>query len=315
MKNFIRKTKKVLKNPLLIRQRLAGAGVIYQDDEEYLLRQFKELMGYEIDLSNPQTYTEKVNWLKLYDRNPIYNIMADKCEAKKYIQKVLGGDEYIIPTYGIYNSFDEIDFQKLPEQFVIKCTHDCGSIIVVEDKSKFDKEKAHKFYKRALKKSTYYYSREWVYKDIVPRIIVEKYIKDTETDELRDYKFYCFNGQIKALLVATNRQSKTCELNFDYFDAEFNHLPLVNHWHANAAITPQKPYNFEKMIELARVLSKGLPHVRVDFYEADKKIYFGEFTFYDMGGFLKIHPDEWDYEWGKMIDLSLAYNYSEAKLK
>lgn len=155
-----------------------------------------------------------------------------------------------------------------------------------------------------MKRNYYWMGREWPYKNVQPRIIAERYMEDNSDGELRDYKFYCFSGHPRYLLLATNRQSENNQLSFDYFDMEFKHLNLVNFWHPNAQVMPHRPKNYDKMIELAKILSAGLPHVRVDFYEVNGKIYFGELTFYDMSGFLKLYPDTWEKEWGRLIDLS-----------
>lgn len=275
---------------------------------------WRGVFGQKLNLKNPTTFNEKLQWLKLYDQNPMHTLMADKCEAKKVIAELVG-EEYVIPTLGVWDSFDEIDFSSLPNQFVLKTTHDSGGVFICNDKNTFDVEKARKKLEPRLKQSYYLRNREWVYKDIKPRIIAEQFMEDASTGELRDYKFYCFDGIVKALLLATNRQSKTDELRFDYFDREFHHMKLTNHWHPNAVVTPSKPVQFEKMVELAERISKGFPHLRIDFYEANGKIFVGEFTFYDMAGYLQIHPDEWETEWGNLINLKLAYNYEEWKQK
>ena len=232
----------------------------------------------------------------------MYTKMVDKYEVKKYIADLIG-EEYIIPTIAVYNNFDEINFSKLPNKFVIKCTHDSGGLVICKDKKKFDIDSARNKINKSLKINYYRYGREWPYKNVKPRIIIEKYMEDKNDCELRDYKFYCFDGYVKALLVATNRQNETEELCFDYFDNKYKHMNLTNHWHPNAKVIPHKPKKFEDMLKLAQKLSKGIPHVRVDFYEVDGKIYFGELTFFDMAGFLKIHPDDWELEWGNLIKL------------
>ena len=287
----------------------------FLSDKTYVKMLYRLEMGKKLDLTSPRTFNEKLQWLKLYNRKPEYTNMVDKYEVKKYIEKVIG-KEYIIPTLGIYDKFDDIDFSKLPNQFVIKCTHDGGSIFICKNKKDFDIESARKKINKKLKMNYYYHEREWPYKNVKPRIIIEKYMEDKNDKELRDYKFYCFDGYVKALLVATNRQSETEELAFDYFDNKYNHLKLTNHWHPNAKTIPHKPKQFEKMVELASKLSKGFPHIRVDFYEVNGEIYFGELTFFDMGGTLKIHPDDWELEWGNLIKLpDKKINGKEVKLK
>ena len=293
------------KKPKLFLLKLDNYGILRLSDKKYLELLYEKNFNKKLNLNNPKTFNEKLQWLKLNDRKDIYTTMVDKYEVKKYISNIIGS-EYVIPNLGVYNNFDEINFDEMPNQFVIKCTHDSGGLVIVKDKEKFDKESAKKIINKSLKRNFYYFGREWPYKNVKPRIIIEKYMEDKNDKELRDYKFYCFNGKMKALLLTTNRQSKTEKLAFDYFDEKFNHLNLINYWHPNAKITPHKPINFEKMKELSEKISKGIPHVRVDFYEANGKIYFGELTFYAMSGFLKLYPNDWELEWGKLIDLSLV---------
>lgn len=274
-------------------------------DSIFLKHRFKKEMGYSLNLRSPKTFDEKLQWLKLYNRNPLYTALVDKYAVKQWVAEKIGA-EYVIPTLGVWDHFEDIDFSKLPNQFVLKCTHDSGGLVICKDKGLFDISAAHTKLQKSLKKNFYYQSREWPYKNVPPRIIAERYMEDTQDEELRDYKFYTFNGVPKFLLLATNRQSGTCPLSFDYYDMDFNHLPLTNHWHPNNELNPpKKPKNFEKMIHLAHVLAEGIPHVRVDFYDVDGQVYFGEMTFFDQGGFLKLHPESWETEWGDLIKLPL----------
>ena len=266
----------------------------------YLKYRYKKIFHKKLNLKNPQTYNEKLQWLKLYDRNPKYTKMVDKYEVKQYVKNIIG-EEYIIPTIGIYNEWSEIQFDKLPNQFVIKCTHDSGGISICKNKRKFDFAKAQKTIEQSLKSNFYYVSREWPYKNLKPRIIVEKYMEDSITKDLRDYKFFCFDGKCKLMFIASDRQKDT-DTCFDFFDEKFNHLPFTN-GHPNAKITPKKPVNFEKMIDLAEKLSVNIPQVRIDFYEINGNIYFGEITFFHWGGFVPFVPDEWDYILGNYIKL------------
>lgn len=291
-------------NPQVISMALAARGLINMDDEKFIKIQFKDRLGYDINLDDPKTFDEKLNWLKLYNRNPEYTKLVDKYLVKEYIKKIIG-EEYVIPTIGIYNSFDEIDFDVLPTKFVIKCTHDSGGVVIVKDKANMNYDYARKKIMKSMKKNYYLSCREWPYKNIERKIIIEPYLEDVKTNELRDYKFYCFNGFMKALLVSKNRYSKSEELSFDYYDKNFKHLELRNEWHPNAKTEPDKPVNFNKMCEFAEKLSIGFPHVRVDFYEANGRVYFGEMTFFAQGGYLIIHPSSWAEEWGDLIDLSL----------
>lgn len=261
----------------------------------YYFAHFKKFCN----LKNPKTYNEKLNWLKLHDKNPIYTRIVDKFEAKEYVKDIIG-DQYIIPTLGVWDNFDDIDFDELPQQFVLKCTHDSEGLVIVKDKDKLDKEMAKNKIESALKQNFFYIGREWTYKNVKPRIIAEKYMEDHIDGELRDYKFFCFDGEPKAMFVASDRASDNVK--FDYFDLNFNHLDIKQKYpHAEQPL--RKPVTFEKMIELSKVLSKGFPHVRVDFYEVDGQLYFGELTFYHFSGFMPFEPNKWDKIFGDWIKL------------
>ena len=267
---------------------------------KYLKKVYRHNTGMKLDLDDPKTYNEKLQWLKLYDRRPEYTDMVDKCEAKKYVAGRVG-EEYIIPTYGVWNSFDEVDFDSLPDQFVLKCTHDSGGIVFCTDKAAFDKEKAKEKINIYLKRNYYSQGREWPYKNVPPRIIAEKYMVDESGYELKDYKFFAFDGEVKAMFIATDRNAKT-DTCFDFFDKNFNHLPFTN-GHPNAAVTPKKPQHYELMVELAEKLSRGLPQARIDFYNINGKVFFGEITFFHWGGFMPFKPEKWDYTFGSWIKL------------
>lgn len=256
-------------------------------------------MPYNLNLKAPQTFNEKLQWIKLYDHNPLYTKLVDKYRVKEYLERVISSD-YIIPLLGAWDSIDEIDWEKLPNQFVMKCSHDCGGMVICRDKRSFNISEAKTKLKQAFKKNYYYESREWPYKDVKPKIFAEAYMED-EFGELRDYKFFCFNGEVKAMFVASDR-SKETETCFDFFDADYNHLPFTQ-GHPNAKQLPPKPKGFEKMKELASKLSKGIPQVRVDFYDVNGHVYFGEFTFFHFGGMVKFNPIEWDYTFGSWIEL------------
>lgn len=271
----------------------------------YFIR-FKKLCN----LKNPQTYNEKINWLKLYDRNPDYSKMVDKYEAKIYVSEIIG-KEYIIPTLGIYNSFEEINFEQLPNQFVLKCTHDSEGIVIVKNKRNLDIGLAKKKLTASLEQNFYYIGREWPYKNVKPRIIVEQYMTDHTDGELRDYKFFCFSGEPKMMFIASDREKG--ETKFDYYDLEFNHLNLKQKY-PNSPTIQRKPATFDKMIELSKKLSAKIPHVRVDFYEVDGKLYFGELTFYHFSGFMPFNPDFWDKVMGDWIQLPDDLSYIGARL-
>ena len=275
-------------------------------DKLYLSILYRNSFGYFMDFKNPKTFNEKLQWLKLYDRKEIYSKMVDKYEVKKYISDIIG-EEYIIPTIGVYDKFDDIDFDTLPNQFVIKCTHDSGGIVICKDKKEFDIIKAKTKINKCLKHNFYYQYREWPYKNVQPRIIIEKYVEDKEKKALDDYKFFCFNGEPKVMFIATERQNENNDTCFDFFDMDFNHLNIRN-GHPNAVNPPSMPKNFKKMKELAKTLSKGMPHVRIDFYEINGKVYFGEITFFHWGGFVKFVPQEWDEKLGDLLELPTKNN-------
>jgi hypothetical protein len=258
-------------------------------------------MGKKLNLDNPQTYNEKLQWLKLNYRKPIMTTMVDKYEVKKYIADLIG-EEYIIPTLGVWDRVEDIDWDSLPNQFVLKCTHDSGGLVVCKDKSKLDKNKAQMRLATSLKRNYYYQNREWPYKDVKPRIIAEQYMEDESGYELKDFKWFCFDGEVKALFIATDRGVEGEETKFDFFDSEFNHLPFTN-GHPNADREIKKPLSFYEMKVLASKLSKGFPHLRVDFYDINGKIYFGELTFYHWSGLTPFDPEDWDYTFGRWIKL------------
>ena len=273
-------------------------------DKTYLKIRYRLKFNKKLNLKNPQTFNEKLQWLKLYDRKPIYSLLVDKYEVKDYVSKRIG-EEYVVPLYGVWDKFEDIDFNTLPNQFVLKTTHDCGGVVVCKDKDSFDKEKARNFLEGHLKQEYFYYSREWPYKNVKPRIIAEKYMKDSKDQKeegLTDYKFFCFDGEPKVMFIATDRAKENEETKFDFYDMEFNHLPFTN-GHPNSDKVIEKPNQFELMKELCKKLSKDLPHVRVDFYESEGKIYFGELTLYHWGGMVPFNPEEWDYRLGSWIEI------------
>ena len=235
-------------------------------DDIYLKKEFKVRIGNELNLNNPQTFNEKIQWLKLYDRHPEYTMMVDKYAAKQYVASKIG-DDYIIPTLGVWTKFDDIDFDKLPNQFVLKCTHDSGGLVICKDKSTLDINAAKRKIEHCLKRKYYYIHREWPYKNVPPRIIAEKYMTDnanssTTNETLKDYKFYCFDGKVRFLMINSDRNSKM-STKADYFDRDFNWLDFTwGYEHAN--VRPVKPDCFDEMISISEKLSKGLPHVRVD---------------------------------------------------
>lgn len=270
-------------------------------DKLYLTLLFHHRFGYWMDWNNPQTYNEKLQWLKIHDRHPEYTRMVDKAAVKDFVAGIIG-KEYIIPTLATYDTVDAIDFNALPSQFVLKCTHDSGGIIVCKDKSKLNVEAAKRKLRKALNRTFSLLTREYPYEDVPRRIIAEKYMEDESGYELKDYKFFCFDGKVHYLFVATGRQNN--DTRFDFYDKNFQHLP-IRQGHPWATKTIDKPVNFEKMIEIAEQLSKSIPHVRVDLYNINGKIYFGEYTFFHYGGIVPFQPAEWDFRFGNLLKLPI----------
>jgi hypothetical protein len=272
-------------------------------DETFIRWDYYLNHGRAINLENPQRYTEKLQWLKLFYRDPIWTQMVDKYAVKKIVSERIG-EQYVAPVLGVWNRAEDIEWDNLPNQFVLKTNHDSGNngVFICKDKSKIDKEKWIKRINRSLRKDTSKAGREWPYKDVPRRVFAEQYLEDA-TGELRDYKFFCFNGVVKYLFIATERQLG--EPKFKYFDADFNALDITQR-HPMADKPIDKPKMFEQMKKLAAKLSNGLPEVRVDLYEVDGRIYFGEYTFFHHGGIAPFHPDEWDFIWGKEIRLPKA---------
>ena len=267
-------------------------------DELFLKTKYRLIFARRLDLEHPTTYSAKLQWLKLNDRRSEYTRMVDKIEAKKYVASIIG-NEYIIPTLKMYDSINQVNFDELPKQFVIKCTHDSGSVIVCKDKDKLDKKKALEKLNKGLKQNFYYQTREYPYRSVKPRLIAEQYMEDESGYELKDYKIFCFNGQPKMSFVASDRQKEGEDTKFDFYDLEWNHIPVTNGHPCSKNGIP-KPKNYEKMLEIAAKLSEGIPHVRVDLYNINGKIYFGELTFFHWSGFMPYEPDEWDYSVRKM---------------
>lgn len=251
------------------------------------------------DFDDPKTFNEKLQWLKLNDRNPLYTTLVDKCEVKAWVAERIGS-EHVVPTLGVWDSFDEIDFEALPERFVLKCTHDSEGVVVVSDRAQFGLEAAKAKIEAALKCNFYYIGREWPYLNVKPRIIAEEYMEDLRHEELRDYKFFCFDGEPKVMFVASGRGAG--QTKFDYFDIHFNRLDIKQHY-PNSEGEIERPETFGRMMDAARTLSRGIPHVRIDFYEVDGKMYFGECTFYHFSGFMPFEPDEWDEVFGSWLFL------------
>ena len=267
---------------------------IYFPDKLLLSILYRLKIGKRIDWKNPKTFNEKLQWLKLYNRRPEYTTYVDKYKVREYIAKTIG-EEYLIPLLGVWDNSDQIDFDILPNQFVLKCNHNSGGICICKNKSNFDIKKA-KFQLRKWLKSDYWlYQREWPYKNVPRKIIAEKFMDDVSEDSsLRDYKFMCFDGKVKCSFVCSDRNTKA-GLHVTFFDLEWKVLPFERHYPSRKEGLP-KPKCYDKMVMLAEKLSKGIPFVRVDFYEINGRVYFGELTFYPGSGFEEFTPrsaDEW----------------------
>lgn len=292
-------------------------------DKEYLEKIFKASMGYSLNLENPQTFNEKLQWLKLYDRKPEYTMMVDKYKVREYIKEKLG-EEYLIPLLGVWDKAEDIDFDKLPNQFVLKCTHDSGGLCICRDKNTFDVKQCKDYLDNRLTHNYYKLWREWPYKNVVPKIIAEQYIDVTQNSPLKcgdiisveelqckqgllDYKFMCFSGRVQALFLdigVVKGSSKHAENYYrNVYDREFNLLP-VKETRENYPLKIKMPDNFNQMVEIAEKLSSGIPHVRIDLYNIKGRIFFGEFTFFHGSGLSNFFiPKEWDKIFGGWIEL------------
>ncbi len=301
LKTIYRKFKTVFCDPVSVPIKLLYTLSPLIGDKQYLKLLFPLKAGYKLDLDNPQTFNQKLQWLKLHYRKPELINLVDKFEVKQFVADIIG-NEYIVRNYGIWNSFDEIDFASLPNQFVLKTTHDQGGVVICKDKNSFDYSKAKKKLSRHLQFKHYYLTREWPYKNVKPRIIAEELLVDNEKEDVWDYKFYCFNGNPKVMFIATDRSKG--KVKFDYFDMNFNKIKLQQGGKNSERIL-EKPLNFEVMKRLAAKLSENIPHVRVDFYDVNDRVLFGEMTFFDSGGMAEFEPEEWDYTFGSWIDLNL----------
>lgn len=277
-------------------------------DEEYLKKCFKACMGEDLHLDNPQTFNEKLQWLKLYDRKPEYTMMVDKYKVREYIKEKLG-EEYLIPLLGVWDKAEDINFDKLPNRFVLKCNHNSGlGMYICKDKSKLTENQIKAIRKnlaKGLQQDYYLTGREWPYKDVPRKIIAEKYMEDKETGELRDYKFFCFNGIVDCVMLCLDRSKG--DTKFYFFDRNWNLLRYnVRGKNAPENFMIKKPKNIDKMFDLAAELSVDMPFARIDLYNSNDKIYFGEFTFYPDSGFDNNLLKETDKYFGNLITLGGA---------
>lgn len=270
----------------------------------YLEMLFFVRMGYKLDLKNPKTFNEKLQWLKLYDRKPEYRRMVDKYTAKEYVAEKLG-DKYVVPTLGVWERPEDIEWEKLPNQFVLKTTHGGGSfgVVICTNKESFNRKKAVEELNKSMKSNIWKDSREWPYRGIHKRVIAEEYLNDDTTSvkgDLNDYKFYCFSGKVKYCEVITGRHTKK---QIDFFDLDWNHMPFTFEGRTFSDNKLSKPECFPEMIAVADTLCKGLPYSRIDMYVVHGKVYFGEITFFPASGFRGFAPKEWNIKLGDMIQL------------
>lgn len=286
--------------------RAAGEGRVPFPDKAFQKWDYKIHTGRKLNLRHPVTFQDKLQWLKLYNRRPEYTQMVDKYGARSFVAERIG-EEYLVPIYGVFDTWNEIDFSALPDQFVIKCTHDSGSYVICTDKSNLDLEVAREKIETGLARKQFYLSREWPYKNVKPRIIIEQYLEDQQTHDLTDYKFFCFNGKVRILETNTEK-SKNGHPKTDFFTPDFQHLPI-----SEIGFYPQSekeiacPERFKEMLGLAEKLSEGVPVLRVDFNYVNHKIYFGEMTFFHGGGRLLFSPDEYNLKLGEWIRLPEKY--------
>ena len=299
---MIKKLKKAFKHPGLILVYLKKFHVYdWIPDAIFLKFIYRNIFGRKLDLNEPRSFNEKLQWLKLYDRKPEYTAMVDKYLAKELIAEKLG-KEYVIPTIGVWDRFEDIAFDKLPDRFVLKCNHDSGGLVICRDKAKLDIKEAEKKIKWSLNRNYYWVGREWPYKDVKRKIIAEEYIENEEGKGLVDYKFYCFNGHVEYLYVSEGLEDhKTARISFLTPDWEF--APFERADYKPFSELPKKPGRFSDMLKIAEKLSEGFPFLRVDLYEVNGEIYFSEFTFAPCSGWMPFVPDEWDYKLGELIVL------------
>lgn len=299
--NKMNELAKLIKNPYVIfRLPKLQQRMRLLPDAVYLKLVYRARIGRPLNLNSPKGFNEKLQWLKLYDRNPLYTKLVDKAEVKPWVAERIGW-EHVVPTLGVWDSFDDIDFGALPERFVLKCTHDSGGLAICRDLSTFDMAAARRKIERSLANNYFWSGREWPYKDVRPRIIAEEYLDPAgEQVGLTDYKVMCFGGQARCEFTCTGRADGN--LHVDFFDTEWNHMPFTRHY-PNADVPPEAPERLKDMVAMAERLSEGMPFVRVDFYEVAGQYYFGEMTFYPGSGMEEFDPERWDEELGSWIEL------------
>ncbi len=274
----------------------------WMDDKTYIQLLYQCRFHKKPDLNEPKTYNEKLQWLKLYDRRSEYTDLVDKYQVKKIVGPIIG-EEHIIPTLGVWDSYDEIPFDELPDRFVLKCTHDSGGVVFIRDSHSFSREKVKKFLEKHLKSNYYWVGREWPYKNIKPRILAEEYLEDWEgSADLSDYKVHCFGG-VPRLVQLLNGRFSDGETRNDFYTGNWERLALRRIGYGNALSPANRPDELPELLSLAKKLSNGIPYVRTDFYISKHKIYFGEMTFFPSSGFTPFVPETYDDLFGDWIIL------------
>lgn len=299
---MIKKIIRNLKRPKIVILYLISNSVLSRliPDAIFLKIKYRLRIGKKLNLSNPKTFNEKLQWLKINDRKPEYTSLVDKYKVREYIATNIG-EEYLIPLLGVYSSYDEIDFNKLPNGFVLKPNHTSGNIFICKDKIKVSHIELKKTIKKWLNRKYYWIHREWPYKNIKPKILCEKYMVDESGKELKDYKLFCFNGKVKCSYVGLNRFLES-GFNLDFYDIDWKPMPFETHYKRSGTNIP-KPKNYKKMVDISEYLSSDIPFVRIDFYESKERLYFGEITFYPLSGFGEFTPEKYDYLLGSWIKL------------
>lgn len=274
----------------------------WMPDQLYLSAMWRAYFHKKLDWKNPKSFNEKVQWLKVKDRNPLYPTLVDKYAVRAWIADKIG-EQYLVPLVGgPWNSFDEIDFDALPERFVLKSTHDSGGVVICRNKDEFNRQSAREKLVKSLKRNYYWSGREWPYQFVQPRIIAETYLGSEAGVEPTDYKFIMCGGVCICLFVTTNRFTGG-RMNMTFFDADWNRLPFERVYPADPK-TPERPEQYDEMIRVAEKLAKNLPLVRVDLYETNHKVFFGEMTLYPGSGMETFQPIDWDYKLGDWVELN-----------
>lgn len=302
-KEFIRKIKAFYRDYFTV----DGMYTSLLPDKLYLKKLYKKKTGKELNLKNPTLFNEKLNWLKLYNRRPEYTMMADKYRVRDYIKEKIG-EEYLVPLLGVYDKVEDIDFDSLPNKFVLKCNHD-SEVVICRDKENNDFqckkgkissiEEVKAYLRKRLGINFYKASREWPYKNIERKIICEKYLENSNGNALLEYNAFCFNGVPKFFKVGTKKEDET--LVKDFYNSEWEYMDLITGEAAGDVYS--KPEFFDEIIRIAKVFSKDIPHIRVDFLVCDNRLYSGELTFFSAGGFWKLNPEKWDRIFGDYLEL------------